>query len=81
MFFFSRSNLTTAEKQSLQVEESSIGACLVAVARLQHFGDTPLKPSVDTVENEFVARVGVDGRFTYVDPRCEREVVVERGSL
>ncbi len=62
-------NLTTAEKQALRLEDSSVGACLVAVARLQHFGDSGLKPSMDTVENEFVARVGVDGRFTYVDPR------------
>ena len=47
-----------------------MGACLVAVARLQHFGDNVQKPKLDTSENMFVARIGVDGRFTYVDPRC-----------
>ena len=46
-----------------------MGACLVAVARLQHFGDNVQKNKPDIKENEFVARIGVDGRFTYVDPR------------
>ena len=69
VLFFLFSNLTNAEKQALRVEEGSVGACLVAVARLQHFGDNVQKNSLDTVENEFVARVGVDGTFTYVDPR------------
>ena len=41
----------------------------MAVARLQHFGDNVQRPKMDASENEFVARVGVDGRFTYVDPR------------
>lgn len=62
-------NLTNAEKQALHVEESSTGACLVAVARLQHFGDDVQRPKLEASENEFVARIGVDGRFTYVDPR------------
>lgn len=65
---FSR-NLTNAERQTLRVEESSSGACLVAVARLQHFGESVPRATMETNENEFVARVGVDGRFTYVDPR------------
>lgn len=67
-FFLSR-NLTNAERQTLRVEESSSGACLVAVARLQHFGESVPRATMETNENEFVARVGVDGRFTYVDPR------------
>ena len=62
-------NLTTAEKQALHVEETTMGACLVAVARLQHFGDNVQRPKLDTNENMFVARIGVDGKFTYVDPR------------
>ena len=61
--------MTSAEKQALHVEEASAGACLVAVARLQHFGDNVQRPKLDTSENMFVARIGVDGRFTYVDPR------------
>jgi len=62
-------NLTSTERQTLRVEESSSGACLVAVARLQHFGESVPRATMETSENEFVARVGVDGRFTYVDPR------------
>lgn len=69
MHLFDPRNLTTTEKQALRVDESSMGACLVAVARLQHFGDNVQRPKMDASENEFVARVGVDGRFTYVDPR------------
>lgn len=69
-FFLSR-NLTNAERQTLRVEESSSGACLVAVARLQHFGESVPRATMETNENEFVARVGVDGRFTYVDPRYQ----------
>lgn len=41
----------------------------MAVARLQHFGESVPRATMETNENEFVARVGVDGRFTYVDPR------------
>ena len=62
-------NLTGAERQSLKVDESSTGTCLVAVARLQHFGEGGPKPSLESSENEFVTRVAMDGRFTYVDPR------------
>ena len=62
-------NLTGAEKQALHVEEAATGACLVAVARLQHFGDNVQRPKLDASDNMFVARIGVDGRFTYVDPR------------
>ncbi|XP_064399542.1 protein cycle-like [Halichondria panicea] len=62
-------NLTSSERRSLRVEDSSAGTCLVAVARLQHFGDDGPKVSMETSENEFVTRVAVDGRFSYVDPR------------
>ena len=41
----------------------------MAVARLQHFGESVPRATMETNENEFVARIGVDGRFTYVDPR------------
>ena len=51
------------------MEEGSSGACLIAVARLQHFGDGSPRSTMEASENEFVARVGVDGRYTYVDPR------------
>ena len=51
------------------MEEGSSGACLIAVARLQHFGDGAPRAAMEASENEFVARVGTDGRFTYVDPR------------
>lgn len=61
-------NLTPAERQSLQVKEE-VGPCLVVVARLQHFGDSTPRKAASTPENEFVARIGTDGRFTYVDPR------------
>ena len=39
------------------------------VARLQHFGDNGPRLSMEVSENEFIARVGADGRFSYVDPR------------
>ena len=45
----------------------------MAVARLQHFGDNVQSNKVDQVGNEFIVRVGVDGRFTYVDPRSVQE--------
>ena len=61
-------NLTPAERQSLQVKEE-IGPCLVVVARLQHFGDSTPRKAASSPENEFVSRIGTDGRFTYVDPR------------
>ena len=51
------------------MEEGSSGACLIAVARLQHFGDGSPRATMEASENEFVARVGTDGRYTYVDPR------------
>ena len=51
------------------MEEGSSGACLIAVARLQHFGDGSPRSTMEASENEFLARVGVDGRHTYVDPR------------
>jgi PAS domain S-box-containing protein len=62
-------HLTTTEQQALKMEEGSSGACLIAVARLQHFGDGTPRAAMEASENEFVARVGTDGRFTYVDPR------------
>ncbi|CAI7992052.1 Aryl hydrocarbon receptor nuclear translocator homolog [Geodia barretti] len=62
-------HLTTTEQQALKMEEGSSGACLIAVARLQHFGDGTPRAAMDASENEFVARIGTDGRFTYVDPR------------
>ena len=51
------------------MEEGSSRACLIAVIRLQHFGDSSPRSTMEASENEFVARVGVDGRYTYVDPR------------
>ena len=66
-------NLTPAERQSLQVEKDANGACLVAVARLQHFGDSTSSACASSMlpsnDREFIARVGVDGRFSYIDPR------------
>lgn len=62
-------NLTSSERRSLHVEDSAKGTCLVAVARLQHFGDDGPKVAMESNENEFVTRVAVDGRFSYVDPR------------
>ena len=66
-------NLTPAERQSLQVEKDANGACLVAVARLQHFGDSASSACAGSMlpsnDREFIARVGVDGRFSYIDPR------------
>uniref|UniRef100_A0A1X7TVM0 Uncharacterized protein n=1 Tax=Amphimedon queenslandica TaxID=400682 RepID=A0A1X7TVM0_AMPQE len=66
-------NLTLAERQSLQVEKDANGACLVAVARLQHFGDSTSSACASSMlpsnDREFIARVGVDGRFSYIDPR------------
>ena len=71
-------NLTSVERQSLRLEEGSTGACLFAVARLQQFGDG-MGPQLNMQanENEFVSRVGVDGRFTYVDPRYVGACVYE----
>ena len=43
--------------------------CLIAIARLQHFGGGGLQSALGASENEFVTRVGMDGRYTYVDPR------------
>ena len=63
-------NLTPAERQTLKVDKDETGACLIAVCRLQHFGDnTPNRTAMASNDNEFVARVGTNGRFTYVDPR------------
>lgn len=62
-------NLTPAERQSLRVEKEETGACLVAVARLQHFGETAPRHAMSSNDKEFVTRVGTDGRFTYVDQR------------
>jgi PAS domain-containing protein len=62
-------HLTSSEQQALKMEEGSSGACLIAVARLQHFGDGSPRATMEASENEFVARVGTDGRYTYVDPR------------
>ena len=69
VFFLGCRDLTPAERQTLEVDKEETGACLVAVARLQHFGDSTPRSAMSAPENEFVARVGTDGRFTYVDPR------------
>ena len=42
----------------------------MTVARLQSFGDVTKKGSMPTSDKEFISRVGIDGRFSYVDPRC-----------
>ena len=63
-------NLTSVERQSLRLEEGLTGACLFVVARLQQFGEgVGPQLNMQSNENEFVSRVGVDGRFTYIDPR------------
>ena len=67
--FLGYRDLTPAERQTLEVDKEETGACLVAVARLQHFGDSTPRSAMSSPENEFVARIGTDGRFTYVDPR------------
>ena len=41
----------------------------MAVARLQHFGETAPRHAMSSSDKEFVTRVGTDGRFTYVDQR------------
>ena len=51
------------------MEEGSSGTCHITVTRLQHFRDGSPRSTMEASENEFVARVGVDGRYTYVDPR------------
>ena len=63
--------LTSSEKISLSVEEEGTTQCLVAIARLQPFSrQTEPKDAVpDTNDTEFVARVGLDGKFTYIDHR------------
>ncbi len=62
-------NLTPAERQTLQVKQQEVGSCLVAVARLQNFGETTPKNVMSSNDKEFVTRIGTDGRFTYVDQR------------
>ena len=59
-------HLTSSEQQALKMEDGSSGACLIAVARLQHFGDGTPRATMEASENEFVARVGTDGRYTCV---------------
>ena len=63
--------MTSSEKISLDVEEEGATQCLVAIARLQPFSrQTEPKDAVpDTNDTEFVARVGLDGKFTYIDHR------------
>ena len=48
------------------------GQCLVAMARLQPFGsgDPEGGPPQEPSDTEFVARVSLDGRFSYLDHRC-----------
>ena len=45
--------------------------CLVAMARLQPFGsgDGEGGPPQEPSDSEFVARVSLDGRFSYMDHR------------
>ena len=66
-------NLTPAERQTLQVEKQEVGSCLVAVARLQNFGEASPKNLMSSNDKEFVTRIGTDGRFTYVDQRFANE--------
>lgn len=63
--------LTSSEKISLNVEEEGTTQCLVAIARLQPFSRQaePEGAIVDNSDTEFVARVGLDGKFTYIDHR------------
>lgn len=62
-------NLTPAERQTLLVDQQEVGSCLVAVARLQNFGEGSPRNVMATNDKEFVTRIGTDGRFTYVDQR------------
>lgn len=62
-------NLTSSERQAMKVDDSVVGPCLVTVARLQNFGVPAPKTVMPATDNEFVSRVSVDGRITYVDPR------------
>ena len=64
--------MTSSEKISLNVEEEGTTQCLVAIARLQPFSRQaePEGAVVDgNADTEFVARVGLDGKFTYIDHR------------
>ena len=70
-FCFHRA-LTSSEKISMNVEEEGTTQCLVAIARLQPFSRQaePEGAVVDgNADTEFVARVGLDGKFTYIDHR------------
>ena len=54
------------------MEEEGTTQCLVAIARLQPFSRQaePEGAVVDgNTDTEFVARVGLDGKFTYIDHR------------
>lgn len=63
--------LTSSEKITLNVDEEGATQCLVAIARLQPFSrqTEPEAAVVDSNDSEFVARVGLDGKFTYIDHR------------
>ncbi|XP_065911548.1 protein cycle-like isoform X2 [Dysidea avara] len=63
--------LTSSEKITLNVDEEGVTQCLVAIARLQPFSrqTEPEAAVVDSNDSEFVARVGLDGKFTYIDHR------------
>ena len=70
MIFQTRA-LTSSEKITLNVDEEGATQCLVAIARLQPFSrqTEPETAVVDSNDSEFVARVGLDGKFTYIDHR------------
>lgn len=64
--------LTSSEKISLNIEEEGTTQCLVVIARLQPFSRQAEPEGVTTTntnDTEFVARVGLDGKFTYIDHR------------
>jgi PAS domain S-box-containing protein len=63
--------LTAEENEALMLGEGEMSQCLVAMARLQPFGsnDGEGGPPQEPSDSEFVARVSLDGRFSYMDHR------------
>ena len=63
--------LTQEENEALMLGEGEMSQCLVAMARLQPFGsgDGEGGPPQEPSDSEFVARVSLDGRFSYMDHR------------
>nr|QHX41463.1 aryl hydrocarbon receptor nuclear translocator [Halisarca dujardinii] len=63
--------LTSEENEALMLGEGELSQCLVAMARLQPFGsnDGEGGPPQEPSDSEFVARVSLDGRFSYMDHR------------